>query len=91
MRHDFFLADAAAMARARAEYRAFIAGLLAVQTATATAQAQVNHAVGRDIDRRPEHAIVALLEGRPGWRRAAVTLCGSFHPGVAPLIFDKVS
>ena len=73
------------------DYRAMVAGLVAVQSASAAAQAQMHHNVTRSIDSCQEQAIVTLLQARPGWRAAASILQGSFHPGIVPLIVDNVS
>jgi len=68
------------------EFPVMIAQLFAVQSASATAAAQIHHEVARRIANSRDQALATLMQARPGWRAAAGALRGSFHPGVAALI-----
>ncbi len=68
------------------DFSIMVAGLLAGQTISSSATAQIHHDVARSIANAPEQAIATLMQARPGWRAAAGVLGGSFHPGVAALV-----
>jgi hypothetical protein len=65
------------------DFSTMVAGVLASQSRSTAATAQIHHDVARSIADSPEQALATLMQARPGWRAAAGVLGGSFHPGVA--------
>lgn len=68
------------------DYATMVASLLASQSVSAAAIAQVHHNVARSIENAPEQALATLMQARPGWRAAAGVLGGSFHRGIARMV-----
>lgn len=74
---------------ASADFPAIVATVLASQTGSPTASAQVHHDVARRVAHSREEAMATLMQVRPGWRAASGALGGSFHPGVAVRLCAK--
>lgn len=66
-----------------------VATMLASQTVSLTASAQVHHDVARRVAHSHGEAMTTLMQVRPGWRAAAGALGGSFHPGIAEQLGAK--
>ena len=71
------------------EFPAMMASVLATQSASAAAAAQVHHDVARRIADSSEQALTTLMQAKPGWRAAAGVLRGSFNPRVAEIAGDN--
>ena len=61
MHFELHRLDEHAAPEVRKDYRAMVASLVAMQSASAAAQAQMHYNVTRSIDSCPEQAIVTLL------------------------------
>ena len=72
------------------DFQRLVASCAALQASTPTAAVEAQLSGKRLAPLRPADALVALLEGRPGWRSSIAVLEGSFSPEAARFVADNV-
>jgi hypothetical protein len=72
------------------DFQRLVASCAALQASTPTAAVEAHLSGKRPAPLRPEDALVALIEGRPGWEASIAVLKGSFNADAARFVSDNL-